>query len=169
MIRAILKFIVFLRCMNTEENNNKIVYENPTPSCACKVSLDYLGDKWILIIIRDLFRKRHTFTHFFNESSEGIATSVLADRLKKLCKIGVIDFKYLDNNNKNKHYYLTDRGIELYDIIFALQLWTIKNVDFTYSENTTAWKSKIENQKHSTIKSNFKEEYKLFRKEMFGF
>lgn len=155
--------------MIKKENIDKIVYENTTPICACKVSLDYLGDKWILIIIRDLFRKRHTFKQFFNESSEGIATSVLADRLKKLCKIGVIDFEYLDNNNKSKNYYLTDRGIELYDIIFALQLWTIKNVDFTYSENTAAWKSKIENQNHSSVKINMKEEYKLFRKEMFGF
>ena len=155
--------------MNKEGNNNKIVYENLAPCCACKVSLDYLGDKWILIIIRDLFRKRYTFTHFFNESSEGIATSVLADRLKKLYEIGVIDYKHLDNNNKNKNYYLTDRGIELYDIIFALQLWTIQNVDFTYSENTTKWKSQIENQDHLIVKANFKEEYKLFRKEMFGF
>ena len=155
--------------MKKEEKNNKILYKNLAPCCACKVSLDYLGDKWILIIIRDLFRKRYTFTHFFKESSEGIATNILANRLKKLCEIGVIDYKYLDDNKKNKNYYLTDRGIELYDIIFALQLWTIKNVDFTYSENTTSWKSKIENQKHSTVKSNFKEEYKLFRKEMFGF
>lgn len=151
------------------KKKEKIAYDNPTPTCACKVSLDYLGDKWILIIIRDLFRKRYTFTHFINESSEGIASSVLADRLKKLCTIGVIDFKYLDNNNKSKNYFLTDRGIELYDIIFALQLWTVKNVNFTPSENTNAWKHQVENQNHSGIIANFKKEYKLFRRELFGF
>ena len=55
MIRAILKFIVFLRCMNTEENNNKIVYENPTPSCACKVSLDYLVENIFCTFASKLF------------------------------------------------------------------------------------------------------------------
>lgn len=155
--------------MNIDEKQSAIIYENPNPSCACKVSLDYLGDRWILVIVRDLFRKRYTFTQFFNESNEGIASSVLADRLKKLCEIGVIGFKYLNENNKNKNYYLTDRGIELYDVIFQLQLWTIKNVNFTYSENTNAWKQKVDQKDHATIISNFKEEYRLFRKELFGF
>ena len=49
---------------------DKIQYSDESPTCACKVSLDYLGDKWILIIIRDLFRYRFTFTHFLKESKE---------------------------------------------------------------------------------------------------
>ena len=155
--------------MNITLQNEKITYGDLSPTCACKVSLDYLGDKWILIIIRDLFRKKYTFGHFYNSSSEGIASSVLADRLKKLRDIGVIDFKYLNNNNKIKNYFLTDRGIQLYDIIFALQLWTVKNVDFQGTENTNKWKLEVEKQNHSSFISNFKKEYELFRKELFGF
>lgn len=155
--------------MNITLQNEKITYGDLSPTCACKVSLDYLGDKWILIIIRDLFRKKYTFGHFYNYSSEGIASSVLADRLKKLRDIGVIDFKYLNNNNKIKNYFLTDRGIQLYDIIFALQLWTVKNVDFQGTENTNKWKLEVEKQNHSSFISNFKKEYELFRKELFGF
>lgn len=155
--------------MNITLQNEKITYGDLSPTCACKVSLDYLGDKWILIIIRDLFRKKYTFGHFYNSSSEGIASSVLADRLKKLQDIGVIDFKYLNNNNKIKNYFLTDRGIQLYDIIFALQLWTVKNVDFQGTENTNKWKLEVEKQNHSSFISNFKKEYELFRKELFGF
>ena len=131
--------------------------------------MDYLGDKWILIIIRDLFRKKYTFGHFFDNSDERIASSVLADRLKKLKSIGAIDYKYLNQNKKVKNYYLTDRGIQLYDVIFALQLWTVNNVDFIYSKNTAKWKADINQQSHSTFISNFKEEYSLFRKQLFGF
>ena len=150
----------------SEEN---IIYDSQSPTCACKVSLDYLGDKWILIIIRDLFRKKYTYSQFFDNSDEKIASSVLADRLKKLKSIGAIDYKYLNHNYKVKNYYLTDRGIQLYDVIFALQLWTINNVDFIYSKNTAKWKADINQQSHSTFISNFKEEYSLFRKQLFGF
>jgi DNA-binding HxlR family transcriptional regulator len=149
--------------------NEKIIYESHSPTCACKVSLDYLGDKWILIIIRDLFRKKYTFSQFFDNSDERIASSVLADRLKKLKSIGAIDFEYLNHNYKAKNYYLTDRGIELYDVIFALQLWTVNNVDFNYSDNTTKWKVDVSEQNHTTYISNFKEEYRIFRKQLFGF
>lgn len=147
----------------------KIAYDNPSPTCACKVSVDYLGDKWTLIIIRDLFRKKYTFSDIINNTDEKIATSVLADRLKKLISIGAIDYKFLNNNHKVKNYYLTDRGIDLYDIIFALQFWTLNNVDFNYSDNTTKWKLDISKQNHSSFISDFKDEYRIFRKRLFGF
>jgi len=150
-------------------NPSKIIYKSHSPTCACKVSLDYLGDKWILIIIRDLFRKKYTFSQFFDNPDEKIASSVLADRLKKLKSIGAIDFKYLNHNYKVKNYYLTDRGIQLYDVIFALQLWTVNNVDFNYSVNTAKWKTDVNQQSHSTYISNFKEEYTIFRNQLFGF
>jgi len=150
-------------------DSEKIIYESQSPTCACKVSLDYLGDKWILIIIRDLFRKKYTFSQFYDNPDQRIASSVLADRLKKLKSIGAIDFKYLNQNYKIKNYYLTDRGIQLYDVIFSLQLWTINNVDFNYSENTNKWKSDINQQSHSTYISNFKKDYIIFRNQLFGF
>ena len=150
-------------------DSEKIIYESQSPTCACKVSLDYLGDKWILIIIRDLFRKKYTFSQFYDNPDQRIASSVLADRLKKLKSIGAIDFKYLNQNYKIKNYYLTDRGIQLYDVIFSLQLWTINNVEFNYSENTNKWKSDINQQSHSTYISNFKKDYIIFRNQLFGF
>ncbi|MDB3984619.1 winged helix-turn-helix transcriptional regulator, partial [Flavobacteriaceae bacterium] len=63
---------------------DKIKYKNRDSLCACKVSLDILGDKWSLIIVRDLFRNKNTFSQFLKESSEGIASNILIDRLKKL-------------------------------------------------------------------------------------
>ena len=82
---------------------DKIQYSDQSPTCACKVSLDYLGDKWILIIIRDLFRYRFTFTHFLKESKEKIATNILSDRLKKLQKLQIINFRLNEKNKKSKN------------------------------------------------------------------
>ena len=119
---------------------DKIQYFDESPTCACKVSLDYLGDKWILVNIRDLFRKRFTFSQFMYDSDEKIATNILTDRIKKLRSQHIIDFRLNDKNKKIKEYYLTDRGVELYDIIYQLQYWTLQNVNFTFSENTKKWK-----------------------------
>ncbi|MDB3862736.1 helix-turn-helix transcriptional regulator [Flavobacteriaceae bacterium] len=150
-------------------STDKIEYSDDSPTCACKVSLDYLGDKWILIIIRDLFRQRFTFTHFLKESKEKIATNILSDRLKKLQKLELINFRLNEDNKKIKEYYLTNKGVELYDIIFQLQLWSVNNVNFTFSENTKKWvdlTNKIS--KEEVIRRN-KEKYIKFRKKMFGF
>ena len=148
---------------------DKIQYFNDAQTCACKVSLDYLGDKWILIIIRDLFRYRYTFTQFKNDSDEKIATNILTDRLKKLRELKIINFQLNNKNKRIKEYYLTDRGIELYDIIYQLQSWTIKNVDFNFSENTKKWKDFKENSSREDVIMTYKKNYINFRKKAFGF
>ena len=119
---------------------DKIQYFDKSPTCACKVSVDYLGDKWILVIIRDLFRKRFTFSQFMYDSDEKIASNIL-----------------------------TDRGVELYDIIYQLQYWTLQNVNFTFSENTKIWKKLSEELPREKVIEQFKENYKEFRKKTFGF
>ena len=148
---------------------DKIQYLDESPTCACKVSLDYLGDKWILVIIRDLFRKRFTFSQFMYDSDEKIATNILTDRLKKLRSQHIIDFRLNDKNKKIKEYYLTDRGVELYDIIYQLQYWTLQNVNFTFSENTKKWKKLSEELPREKVIDQYKQSYKEFRKKTFGF
>lgn len=148
---------------------DKIQYFDESPTCSCKVSLDYLGDKWILVIIRDLFRKRFTFSQFMYDSDEKIATNILTDRLKKLRSQHIIDFRLNDKNKKIKEYYLTDRGVELYDIIYQLQYWTLQNVNFTFSENTKKWKKLSEELPREKVIEQYKQSYKEFRKKTFGF
>ncbi len=148
---------------------DKIQYIDESPTCACKVSLDYLGDKWILVIIRDLFRKRFTFSQFMYDSDEKIATNILTDRLKKLRSQNIIDFRLNNKNKKIKEYYLTDRGVELYDIIYQLQYWTLQNVNFTFSENTKKWKKLSEELPREKVIDRYKQSYKEFRKKTFGF
>ena len=148
---------------------DKIQYSDESPTCACKVSLDYLGDKWILVIIRDLFRKRFTFSQFMYDSDEKIASNILTDRLKKLRSQNIIDFRLNKKNKKIKEYYLTDRGVELYDIIYQLQYWTLQNVNFTFSENTKKWKKLSEELPREKVIEQYKQSYKEFRKKTFGF
>lgn len=148
---------------------DKIQYLDESPTCACKVSLDYLGDKWILVIIRDLFRKRFTFSQFMYDSDEKIATNILTDRLKKLRSQNIIDFRLNNKNKKIKEYYLTDSGVELYDIIYQLQYWTLQNVNFTFSENTKKWKKLSEELPREKVIDRYKQSYKEFRKKTFGF
>jgi len=148
---------------------DKIKYEKKESVCACAVSLNFLGDKWSLIIIRDLFRNRNTFSQFLKESAEGIATNILVDRLKKLTSNDIIGYRRNSNDKKIKEYYLTDRGIELYPILYELQLWTLRNVDFNPSENTTKWKKFAETNTEQEVVKHYTDEYKKIRLEQFGF
>ena len=148
---------------------DKIKYKNRDSLCACKVSLDILGDKWSLIIVRDLFRNKNTFSQFLKESSEGIASNILTDRLKKLIELNIIGFERNSDDKKVKKYYLTDRGVDLYSIIYELQDWTIKNVDFNHSANTEKWEELNTLKSKDFVISSYKNEYKKLRLEEFGF
>ena len=148
---------------------DKIKYKNRDSLCACKVSLDILVDKWSLIIVRDLFRNKNTFSQFLKESSEGIASNILIDRLKKLIELNIIGFERNPEDKKIKKYYLTDRGVDLYSIIYELQDWTIKNVDFNHSANTEKWEELNTLKSKDFVISSYKNEYKKLRLEEFGF
>ena len=148
---------------------DKIKYGKEESVCACVVSLNFLGDKWSLIIIRDLFRNRNTFSQFLKDSAEGIATNILVDRLKKLTSNDIIGFRRNSRDKKIKEYYLTDRGVELYPILYELQLWSIKNVDFNPSENTIKWKKFTETSSEQEVVKHYTDEYKKTRLAQFGF
>lgn len=67
--------------------------------CPMTNLLDLIGDKWSLIVIRDLFLYRNNFSQMINEGDEKISTNILSDRLKKLQENGFIEFI----NDKNDH------------------------------------------------------------------
>ena len=97
--------------------------------CSLTSALDIIGDKWTLIIIRDLVvLRKKTFTEFL-KSPEKIATNILANRLDLLTKNGLLKFTKLPNDQKTKIYYLTDSGIDLYPIIFEMIQWSQRNLD----------------------------------------
>ena len=120
--------------------------------CPLASALDVVGDKWSLIIIRDIFIERSTFKEFL-AGPEGIASNILSQRLKWLREQDIIDFAYKKGNQKVKYYYLTDKGIDLYPCMYEIMAWSQKistknSIHILLSGmkkiNTKAIKSKLE-------------------------
>ncbi|MBK6521808.1 MAG: helix-turn-helix transcriptional regulator [Sphingobacteriaceae bacterium] len=97
--------------------------------CPISCSLDVWGDKWSLLIIRDLmFKKECTYGDFL-KSDEKIATNILASRLQTLEENGVIDkLKHPDSKAKVL-YKLTQKGIDLLPLMIEINLWANKYFD----------------------------------------
>ena len=92
--------------------------------CPINLTLEILGDKWSLLVLRDMmFGNRRHFREILNGSQEGIASNILADRLKRLLAEGVIS-KRDDPSHKQKAIYsLTRRGVELLPIFAVIGAW----------------------------------------------
>ena len=96
--------------------------------CPIASALDIIGDKWSLLIMRDmLVRGKKTFKEF-SESQEGIAPGILSSRLKWLEENGLMTKQKLPQNQKENIYLLTEKGIELAPIIMELIIWSDKNL-----------------------------------------
>lgn len=118
-------FLIFVFCIF---NNFYVMLDFEFRSqCPISSALDIFGDKWSLVIIRDLFIDRNTYSEFL-KSPEKISTNILVDRIKKLRSHGILDFKRDVNDNKIKYYYLTDSGIDLFPMIMNLSLWSRKHL-----------------------------------------
>jgi DNA-binding HxlR family transcriptional regulator len=90
-------------------------------------SLDVVGDRWSLLIIRDLMvRGYRTFGEFQN-SGEGIATNILADRLQKLGAAGIVSAEPESTDARRINYTLTEKGIDLAPVLLELLLWGAKH------------------------------------------
>lgn len=91
--------------------------------CPVSVSLEIFGDRWSLLVIRDLMvRGYRTFKEFLN-SGEGIATNILADRLEKLEGAGILSAEADDKDARRVNYRLTDKGIDLAPALLELLIW----------------------------------------------
>ena len=94
--------------------------------CPISCSLDIWGDKWSLLIIRDLvFAKECTYGDFL-ESPEGIATNILATRLQALEDNGLIEKLEHPESKAKVLYRLTRKGIDLLPVIIEISLWADK-------------------------------------------
>lgn len=94
--------------------------------CPLSCSLDIFGDKWSLLIIRDLiFYKKGTYNDFL-KSEEGIATNILASRLKALEENGIIEKSVHPESRAKILYRLTAKGIDLLPIIVEVYIWSDK-------------------------------------------
>src|SRR6478672_5764167 len=81
--------------------------------CPVSISLEMFGDRWSLLIVRDLMVRGYRTYKEFLESGEGIASNILADRLKKLEAAGIITAKVEQTDGRKVNYRLTRKGIDL--------------------------------------------------------
>jgi DNA-binding HxlR family transcriptional regulator len=88
------------------------------------MALDAVGDKWSLLILRDLmFTDKRTYTEL-QSSEEGIATNILASRLTALETSGIIRREQDPDNARRNRFFLTEKGIGLLPVIMELMVWT---------------------------------------------
>jgi len=97
--------------------------------CPVSITLEILGDRWSLLIIRDMMvRGLRTFKDFL-ASGEGIATNVLADRLRKLEASGIILAETEKADARRINYRLTEKGIALAPVMLELLIWGARHED----------------------------------------
>lgn len=123
--------------------------------CPISCSLDIWGDKWSLLIIRDLLESKERTYGDFLKSAEGIATNILASRLLALEENGIIQ-KLAHPDSKAKGLYkLTRKGIDLLPIIIEIGIWAEKY--FTIPEDKKAQLQEVKKDKEGFIKAFTKE------------
>jgi len=99
---------------------------NKRSDCRISFALDIFGDKWTLLILRDLMLRGKSYYGDFLESEENIATNILSDRLQVLEHTGIVQ-KSRDPQNKTKYKYrLTRKGLDLLPILVEIMLWSSK-------------------------------------------
>ena len=90
--------------------------------CPVSISLDVLGDRWSLLIVRDMMvRGCRTFREF-QRAGEGIATNILSDRLRKLEAARIVMTERAEDG-RSAHYRLTEKGIALAPVLLELLIW----------------------------------------------
>ena len=105
-------------------------------TCPISCVLDILGDKWTLLVVRDLFLNKHRYGKFI-ESPEGIPTNILADRLRRLEAAGIIKKVLYQSNPPRAEYYLTSKGADLGPVLRAMQKWAERHVPGVMSPETS--------------------------------
>ena len=101
----------------------------PRSDCPISFALDFLGDKWSLLVIRDLIFEGKRFYKEFLNSKEGIATNILSDRLKRLENAGIITSKVYEQLKTQKEYSLTQKGKDLIPVLVEIIVWSAKHQD----------------------------------------
>ena len=95
--------------------------------CPVACSLDLIGDRWTLLVVRDLFFGKRRFAEFM-ASREGIKTNILAERLKRLERGGLIERVPYQNRPPRFEYRLTKPGRDLAPVIEAMATWGAANL-----------------------------------------
>ncbi len=100
-------------------------------SCPIACSLDLIGDRWTLLVIRDMmFLEKQRFEEFL-ESPEKISTNILTNRLKSLEEMGLVKKQPYSNHLRRMNYQLTGRGESLRPVLKAMITWGLEYIPDT--------------------------------------
>lgn len=106
----------------------KLLCHSETSPCPLAHALDIIGDRWTLLIVRDLMlRNLHEYKDILN-SYEGISTNILADRLQRLMQVGLLKSIPHPENKTRKLYYLTASGKALIRTMMEIVKWSGEHV-----------------------------------------
>jgi DNA-binding HxlR family transcriptional regulator len=96
-------------------------------NCPIARTLDVIGDRWTLIIIRDLFLGRSRFNEF-RQSTPRISPKLLSERLKRLAEHGLVERALMDGYPPRAEYRLTPKGRSLFPVLFAIGAWGFEHL-----------------------------------------
>lgn len=140
--------------------------EKPRHTCAIAKSINVLGDKWSLLIMRDIICHKMARFKEFRNSKEKIATNILTNRLSSLTEAGLIRKLDPSGTKKSTRYISTDKGIETLPIIVKLYLFSIESIDEQFlNESQINIKRQITSDS-ALFEENKKKEYLAFRGEL---
>jgi DNA-binding HxlR family transcriptional regulator len=105
--------------------------------CPVACSLDLLGDRWTLLVVRDLFRGLTRYGEFL-AASEGIQTNILAERLARLEAAGLVKSAAYQQNPPRYAYTLTPKGADLKPVLGALATWAMRHLPRTQADKELA-------------------------------
>jgi DNA-binding HxlR family transcriptional regulator len=93
------------------------------------IALETFGDRWSLLIIRDLMVRGYRTFKEFERSGERIATNILADRLRRLQASGIVTTEADPADGRRLNYRLTEKGIDLAPVLLELLIWSARHED----------------------------------------
>jgi DNA-binding HxlR family transcriptional regulator len=103
------------------------VSEDPRSGCPINLTLEVVGDKWSLLILRDMmFGNRRHFRELLLQSEEGISSNILADRLKTLLEQDILTRAEDPTHKQKVTYSLTEKGIQLLPVLAQMSGWGLK-------------------------------------------
>jgi DNA-binding HxlR family transcriptional regulator len=101
--------------------------ETRRSDCPIACTLDLVGDRWTLLVVRDLFAGKHRFSEFL-ASGEGMETNTLADRLARLVRAGLVERSLYERRPPRYEYHLTPAGRDLAPVLRAMYAWARAHV-----------------------------------------
>ncbi|HET7103704.1 MAG TPA: helix-turn-helix domain-containing protein [Terracidiphilus sp.] len=91
------------------------------------ISLEIFGDRWSLLIVRDMMVRGYRTFREFQHAGEGIATNILADRLRRLEESGILSTEKAAGDGRSIHYRLTEKGIALAPVLLEMLIWAARH------------------------------------------